>query len=754
MADEKIRSVPSYIHGIGSSTAIDTAGEIVDLAGLDCSSLIGAPWTWEHQNSSPTDIVGKILDYKKIFSEEDCENEHHKYFWDKCKIPFLYVMGRLFDDKKDSSKEVAALFIDDAEHPEEHPSVGLSVEGSKISKSGIIVDKSIARKITITNCPANKTCVAELMPTEAEQQSSKEDSIFKSESTITIDLHKSEPAPKPMKHGWKHAGDGNFSHPKHGVVSVAKQPSGEFQVRHHGAVVGVGGKKGSFGTMQEAGAHAGEYMRGLSEGRIAAPQMHDRPSPQMGKAMTAGSGMASPQTLTGGAALQKEDQLNKPVFNTTKGKDLRSGLPGIKEGAGTSHMGSHVRMANAHPDKAAHHLERAKEIATKTLKNKSKWLARAEQEYNKWEKREQFEAFMAKRMPNMEKGEIKAIGQTLCLAKSLKKLKKDQFGYPDKPAGSMASPPPEPNKASAAAVSSGVNAGDVSLGQAASNIGHALGFGKSENPKKKEKTDLIHYSSHPNLTEVDPKHHGSGVDSRTKGRDTWHPHSFYYRAGTEPESVVKERAPHKYTASTEHSLYDIGHDKEGHIAGSGTMDEAHEKIKAAGHGGFFNSKHDTLPHVVAMYHPLKVKPANEGMAKAETQPKNPELGNHFLFSAENPMHAHKDQMKMTHEQTMNHLKQKGFNASTVQGHYGSPETSIMVHNVSPEQAEHLHGLASKMGQDSSIYSQGGKHEMRFHHGEQAGKKVLGEGTTFHTEKPKDMFTTLPSGQHFTHNFKF
>ena len=43
-------------------------------------------------------------------------------------------MGRLFDDKKDSSRELAALFIDDAEHPDEQPMVGLSIEGSKVEK--------------------------------------------------------------------------------------------------------------------------------------------------------------------------------------------------------------------------------------------------------------------------------------------------------------------------------------------------------------------------------------------------------------------------------------------------------------------------------------------------------------------------------------------------------------------------------------------------------------------------------------------
>jgi hypothetical protein len=52
-------------------------------------------------------------------------------------------------------------------------------------------------------------------------------------------------------------------------------------------------------------------------------------------------------------------------------------------------------------------------------KKKSKWLARAEQDYKTWTKREEFENFMTKRMPHLTKGEIKAIGQVMALNKSI-----------------------------------------------------------------------------------------------------------------------------------------------------------------------------------------------------------------------------------------------------------------------------------------------------------------------------------------------
>jgi hypothetical protein len=396
----------TYVDGIGSSQAIDTAGEIVDIAGLDCSSLIGGALNWEHKSDTPAQLVGKILEYKKIFSEKDCETDRHRHFWNKCQIPFLYILGRLFDDKKDSSKEAAALFKDDAEHPNEKPMLGFSVEGSKIDKKNMTITRSIARKITLTNLSANKTCVAELLPMAKDDDFL--DSIFKTEAveffkpdgqylkflqkkekemnkevgsgggafiggTMGLGLsEKMEKAAPAWGAGKKSGNAVHFSHPEHGTVSIHKQPSGEFHVKHNGAMAGIGGVKGSFKTPQEAGAHAKTYMGGVGGKKVLAPKMHNRPSPSMiNKSLDAGSSMAAPSQLTGGAALGVESLSGK--------------------------------------------------------KKKSVWLARAEEAYNTWEKKEEFRSFMKKRLPNMAMGEIDAIGKTLALKKTMdaeKQLKK------------------------------------------------------------------------------------------------------------------------------------------------------------------------------------------------------------------------------------------------------------------------------------------------------------------------------------------
>jgi hypothetical protein len=438
----------TYIDGIASSQAIDTAGEIVDILGLDCSSLLGAAFNWEHKSDVPAQIVGKVLDYKKIFSAEDCDTDRQKKYWKKVNMPFLYVMGRLLDDKKESAKEVAALMLDDAQNPHEPQMLGFSIEGAKINKEGMTITRSIARKVTITNMPANKTCVAEMVPSAKRSAKNDPESLFKGEielftpsdkyleflskkeqdmekdvgtgggafigdSLAMGELAKSAPS-------WTHTGGGNFSHPEHGIVSVAKQPSGEFHVRHNGAMAGLGGQKGSFPTAAAAGAHAGNYMRAVGQKKVLAPI--SRPSPTtFGKSLEAGSGMAAPGALTQGAALGKEEidgKMKKAGFGGGIGI-ISGAVSGNVPKGKTAAVGTAMNTVVGKSMKKDVGLEGGMGTMGLSEKTKSTWLARAEEAYNTWEKREHFENFMKAKMPHLTKGEIKAIGQTLALKKSV-----------------------------------------------------------------------------------------------------------------------------------------------------------------------------------------------------------------------------------------------------------------------------------------------------------------------------------------------
>lgn len=125
---------------------------------------------------------------------------------------------------------------------------------------------------------------------------------------------------------------------------------------------------------------------------------------------------------------------------------------------------------------------------------------------------------------------------------------------------------------------------------------------------------------------------------------------------------------------------------------------------------------------------------------------------HFIFSAENPLYPAK--LKMSHEETMSFLNDRGYKAEAVQGKYGDHEKSILVHNPPKHAIKHLMKLSSSLGQESSIYSDGYNHELHYHNGDNAGKYHKGQGTNFHKKPPADNFSTLQDGTTFTHNFNF
>jgi hypothetical protein len=136
--------------------------------------------------------------------------------------------------------------------------------------------------------------------------------------------------------------------------------------------------------------------------------------------------------------------------------------------------------------------------------------------------------------------------------------------------------------------------------------------------KVESKRQLEHYSPQENLQSIDPSYKQTGVDRGVKGRDTKHPHSFYYIAGTEPEHIVASVARSKYTVEIpeEASIYDISEDPMGYAEqvrqnnnGAFNMDMMHELIKQGGHHGFTASKHprEDMRNVVALYHSQPVK---------------------------------------------------------------------------------------------------------------------------------------------------
>lgn len=188
--------MPSFCHGVASAQTIDKSGEIVEIKGLDITSL---PRTgilnYEHKSDIPGQICGKILTAKKIFDKNDCSNDHELYFWNKTKVPFVYITAELLDDYCQSGKDAAGILrYDNANKGKQLPILGFSVEGSEIPNSRpnkMTVARGIARKVTLTSAPCNSLCVAELLEDKQDSQVKDDfEEIFKTEANA-IELFKS-----------------------------------------------------------------------------------------------------------------------------------------------------------------------------------------------------------------------------------------------------------------------------------------------------------------------------------------------------------------------------------------------------------------------------------------------------------------------------------------------------------------------------------------------------------------------------------
>jgi len=327
----------TFIHGVAASEHLDSSGERILIKGVDISSLTkDGCLNWEHKSDQASHIVGKILEAKKIFKKEDCDNEHHTYFWNKVKMPFIYIAGELFDHVGHSaSQDVAAMLRYDKtlNKKETKNLINFSIEGSRLGKDGSNITNCIARKVTITIHPCNKMASAEQLdkPSKATKKMGGIDiskeilSKFKKSESIAIEILKGE-----MKY-----------------------------LKQLAPAKGISPRTSSARNFTGAKATAGEHREGKpiepkrTFAQNAAPKdrkvgdriAHTTKKPRTGhdiyndpktwesdkaeksekkskkfytsnvrKAITASCGMGAPSTQTQGASLQKEDLCKKKVY--------------------------------------------------------------------------------------------------------------------------------------------------------------------------------------------------------------------------------------------------------------------------------------------------------------------------------------------------------------------------------------------------------------------------------------------------------
>jgi hypothetical protein len=108
---------------------------------------------------------------------------------------------------------------------------------------------------------------------------------------------------------------------------------------------------------------------------------------------------------------------------------------------------------------------------------------------------------------------------------------------------------------------------------------------------------LIHYSSHKDLTCIDPEYMGTGTPSQECRQSIpITKRSYWYIEDSQPEVLVKSHSPYKYTVEIDESkIYNLAE-------GFSTLKE----IKDVGFIGFRNSE-CSLPNVIALFYKVNVE---------------------------------------------------------------------------------------------------------------------------------------------------
>lgn len=143
----------------------DTQGETLSVEGADISDLEnGLGRLNDNHGKGFFNSIGKVTEAKKIFKAEDCDNDRHKYYWEKIKAPYIYVAGELYNDEDHPNAKAAAAILRNI-HRDDTPLVmKASVEGGVLAR-GVSDSSKLARtkihSIALTFTPANNATLVE-----------------------------------------------------------------------------------------------------------------------------------------------------------------------------------------------------------------------------------------------------------------------------------------------------------------------------------------------------------------------------------------------------------------------------------------------------------------------------------------------------------------------------------------------------------------------------------------------------------------
>ena len=169
---------------IAGSQLRDTQGEMLDVAGADISHLEQGLGLWnDNHGHGFFNTLGKITGAKKIFKAEDCENDRHRYYWEKIKAPYIYARGYMFDDDDHPNAKAAAAILRNIHKADCPLKLKASVEGGVIAR-GINDSNLLARtkitKVALTFTPANNATLVEPLSMDKSDTWAQDEILIKS----------------------------------------------------------------------------------------------------------------------------------------------------------------------------------------------------------------------------------------------------------------------------------------------------------------------------------------------------------------------------------------------------------------------------------------------------------------------------------------------------------------------------------------------------------------------------------------------
>ncbi len=159
------------LFGIFASEAIDKSGEVLKVSGADISDLQEGRGVvnFEHRGgaeSTPAELVGKVVYARKLYKPEDATNEHERRCWDKVQLPMIVGAVRLFDDSGHEGAKALAAIIRDGKAHNEPILLGFSIEGqtaARDDRNKQVLASTICRGVAITARPCNASCTLDIL---------------------------------------------------------------------------------------------------------------------------------------------------------------------------------------------------------------------------------------------------------------------------------------------------------------------------------------------------------------------------------------------------------------------------------------------------------------------------------------------------------------------------------------------------------------------------------------------------------------